>query len=673
MRNPRQPLRYKPLQPRRKEIRLFRLKPKNYRPDPCPWYLVNVTVFGELEHVSRDGHVPYTALSYAWGDGVRHRMGVGQEELYISTNLEDALQQLQDDEKDVLLWADQICINQKDETERSEQVKQMREIYAEADRTIAWLGLAADDSDMVFDFLNAMSTCADSEQALDVPELGNTSFRNIANSIELGNTSFRSIANSIDLDDTSFRNTTKSIISNVFPLIPDSVKRDTIREGFDQVCRRSYWSRLWVIQEFAVARRLDVMCGKSSIPSCKLLSVLQMDRLLDLYLHNCIYMHCEEKDAADVVRVVLDSCVKGNVEKIVYRRYVYHHLEHLDEKLLHNALISTLVTGSNYYPPECSDPRDRVFALLGLADDAAEFHEFPDYTMSCKDVYTKTARKLIDQGLIDLLSCCQSPNLSQTNVPTWVPDWHLAIHTSGILGPLLESRFCASAKISSRQKISHGGPNLLTMRGIYVDTVKEFGSIWNHNSGEGVRLDNALRYLIEIKRFVVQSSQTSPGSEDDRILRIAIAGSYSRAEDPAQWRKLNRAQDLRELNKYAINSGVFQRPDLLPLDPQNTTNLLLSRPIRPFISTSGFVGLSPYHVQAGDVICIFVGANFPYLLRKCGDNWILVGETYVDGIMYGELQKCGDNWILVGDPYVDGIMYGEHMASSFKVEDFTLQ
>jgi hypothetical protein len=59
---------------------------------------------------------------------------------------------------------------------------------------------------------------------------------------------------------------------------------------------------------------------------------------------------------------------------------------------------------------------------------------------------------------------------------------------------------------------------------------------------------------------------------------------------------------------------------------------------RPFVTVKGFVGLAPKHVEEGDVIVIFPGARFPYVLRRCDDGtYVLVGETFVHGIMYGEL------------------------------------
>jgi hypothetical protein len=46
-------------------------------------------------------------------------------------------------------WIDAICINQADDIEKSWQVQQMWAVYHEAQYVAAWLGLAADDNDLV--------------------------------------------------------------------------------------------------------------------------------------------------------------------------------------------------------------------------------------------------------------------------------------------------------------------------------------------------------------------------------------------------------------------------------------------------------------------------------------------------------------------------------------------
>jgi hypothetical protein len=42
-------------------------------------------------------------------------------------------------------------------------------------------------------------------------------------------------------------------------------------------------------------------------------------------------------------------------------------------------------------------------------------------------------------------------------------------------------------------------------------------------------------------------------------------------------------------------------------------------------------------MQAGDILVIFRGAKFTYVLKKNADGtFTLVGEAYVQGVMYGE-------------------------------------
>lgn len=73
----------------------------------------------------------YTALSYAWGDETNATtISINSERTTITTNLDIALRNLWLKEgEDVSVWADSICINQADDTEKESQVRMMGEIY----------------------------------------------------------------------------------------------------------------------------------------------------------------------------------------------------------------------------------------------------------------------------------------------------------------------------------------------------------------------------------------------------------------------------------------------------------------------------------------------------------------------------------------------------------------
>jgi hypothetical protein len=61
---------------------------------------------------------------------------------------------------------------------------------------------------------------------------------------------------------------------------------------------------------------------------------------------------------------------------------------------------------------------------------------------------------------------------------------------------------------------------------------------------------------------------------------------------------------------------------------------------RLVIISGGFLGLALKEVLKNDVIAILYGCDFPVVLRPCGDNYYVIGECYVDGVMDGELVEA---------------------------------
>ena len=55
------------------------------------------------------------------------------------------------------MWIDSICVNQQDLKERSSQVLRMADIYGQAERVIAWLGLETEDTAQAFKILISLA------------------------------------------------------------------------------------------------------------------------------------------------------------------------------------------------------------------------------------------------------------------------------------------------------------------------------------------------------------------------------------------------------------------------------------------------------------------------------------------------------------------------------------
>jgi Heterokaryon incompatibility protein (HET) len=194
----------------RSEIRLLRLKPRRYQHLQLSLeQFHNVTVFCELEVASRQLCAPYIALSYAWGNGNGNLpICVGDTIVRISINLEAALQELRDEQDDLMLWVDQLCINQEDEEEKGQQVKEMKNIYAQATHVITWIGVAADNSDLILAHLNSIGERA--------PESTET------------------------LDKSSFQYMINSTFASILPALADLQNLEAVSIGFRQFCQQPY-------------------------------------------------------------------------------------------------------------------------------------------------------------------------------------------------------------------------------------------------------------------------------------------------------------------------------------------------------------------------------------------------------------------------------------------------
>lgn len=129
-------------------------------------------------YLDRGVGVPYEALSYTWGDPNVPKVPIDiineftgrASTLLVLPNLHDILRYLRLPNKDRVLWIDAICIDQDQHTaslkERTHQVGQMRLVYENADRVVAWLGYFSDASLMVQE-PQAIATLMDFATELD--------------------------------------------------------------------------------------------------------------------------------------------------------------------------------------------------------------------------------------------------------------------------------------------------------------------------------------------------------------------------------------------------------------------------------------------------------------------------------------------------------------------------
>jgi len=215
---------YEPLDRTKSQIRIFTLLPSEDRSNPLK---------GRLQVVDFDSTPPYEALSYVWGkDPPRnHFIDIDGSFCYISAHLANVLKHVRRSDAERNLWIDAVCINQ-DEDAKDEsacQVKMMGDIYRRCDTDLAWLE----------DPLEPKEGKASGEERTSYPTAA------LGQGLKFIK---RSITNGIT-------------VSQLF----EPSAQSNIRASLEAVFGSRLWSRVWIVQELACAKRVVLLGGGQSL------------------------------------------------------------------------------------------------------------------------------------------------------------------------------------------------------------------------------------------------------------------------------------------------------------------------------------------------------------------------------------------------------------------------
>jgi hypothetical protein len=271
----------------------------------------------------------YSALSYTWGDEPAEiPITVNESTFLVTPNLAAALEGLRNNAKfggkSRTLWIDAICINQEDVNERNHQVAQMQEIYAGAQEVVVWLGPADSTIELAGSFVHDLCKHLNDLGIFDL-----------------------SYYTAVDLDRALEEVTTQFHQQKWLAVV--------------ELLLKPWWGRVWVIQELASAPRAILQSGNLSLPWPEMALVIhvldtwhpsltQLELLGDLY-------------ETEVGEAIYRAASIANT-RTTFRRNVVNSLE----SLMYLSQLS-----------QCKDPRDKVYALLGLASSEVRNIIQPDY------------------------------------------------------------------------------------------------------------------------------------------------------------------------------------------------------------------------------------------------------------------------------------------------------
>jgi hypothetical protein len=241
-------------------------------------------------------------------------------------------------------------------------------------------------------------------------------------------------------------------------------------------------------------------------------------------------------------------------------------------------------------------------------------------------------------------------------LPTWCPNF--AVYKRNIsIANYLGSTFCAGHPAKkSRQPVADGlqldksvtDSRKLALRGFFLDTISMTvvypggpGSIGSSTRDEKfIKVIDWEATCLDISRL----AYNRPDDTRDAHVRTLTGGSAKKGAPDDDDHELLMSYMIM---KYGDASHRKRYRDFRSLsDRQRDHARHLSRCSssvcygRCFFSTeNGRIGLAPARAKQGDKICIFYGGLSPFIIRQTEEDptqYNLMGEAYVDGVMYGE-------------------------------------
>ncbi|KAK5136795.1 hypothetical protein LTR08_002091 [Meristemomyces frigidus] len=297
-----------------------------------------------------------------------------------------------------------------------------------------------------------------------------------------------------------------------------------------------------------------------------------------------------------------------------------------------------------------TDPRDKVYALLGLGK-----HDInADYSMSPESVFTDFALQTIGAvtdkfasreaaGLelssherevrraMVLLACAGRQN-QKLDLPSWVPDWTVNLASRPLIFGLGRRFHAGGSKLGNFDWQYDVG---LQLSGVLLDTVQAVGTVLLESGNESDARAAITSWWVEAQQIALERIARSPGSTvytdafESMRRRLSICKHGYYVGESRQKRRDSLLNDAETGNDTAHSTL-----QTLTLGPTRGRVL--------FASSTGFLGLVPYGTREGDVVFVIRGADVPYVLRSYGDAYELIGEAYVQGIMDGEALGMSD-------------------------------
>jgi hypothetical protein len=276
---------------------------------------------------------------------------------------------------------------------------------------------------------------------------------------------------------------------------------------------------------------------------------------------------------------------------------------------------------------ECSDPKDRIYGVLGMFTGGDRRLEIiPDHQKSIDQVYRDFFLSFLntfEYGNLLLLSWCEIRDHRST-MPSCVPD----LSQKRISRPFHDS----VASGSSAAEVEYTGKGSLKVLGVKVATIMNAHQTQMHGRTQS-------DVVAEIRQYGRLVLNRNGGELLENYCRTMGGDHFRDRYDPpsSAYPSLNESKEV-------LRRFLGPQEDVDPLESLDVASTSYLQSVfhamenRSFISTeAGHIGLAPLLAKAGDEVVVIPSCPSPMALRPTTDGkYKVVGECFILGFMNGE-------------------------------------
>ncbi|KAH7147982.1 heterokaryon incompatibility protein-domain-containing protein [Fusarium sp. MPI-SDFR-AT-0072] len=485
-----------------------------------------------------------------------------------------------------LLWCDSICINQKDVAERSAQVQRMADLYQFARRVIVWLGPAAPWS------TTAMETMRWVRNQLSSPAIDISSYEGPAPNFA----------------PTKDRSRQEIDCKGPLPLAQDQWL------AFEQLLAVDWFRRLWTYQEIVLANQ-----------ETSIVRLGDEEMLWNKFIEAAMFICFNKWSASQPFFVDLARHTR-NIKVFCNKAVSSRTTQQLGRD---NTDWVFLLSATKLY--DCSDSRDKLYALRGFLE--------PDSARSIPVDYTKSAKQIVASASVTHLKQRRNLQFLELCNSTISPSW--AVDLQKPLG-LLQLFSNTGARSAASARLIKSG--VLEVAGVSCDEICD--SIMDLPPRENYELLED--YITNVLKVFRNLTGNDDFHRDDKCLDELIdmmtfghLWDYStlRTECNPSWKTISLGIGRQMIRQWMTGNAISDDYFNIPYSSRSVVATACTR------TRHGALACVPLDSCDGDIIVTLLGMSSNLVLRLQPEDgsYKVVGPCYHPGFSDGQ-ALLGDDF-----------------------------